>query len=524
MSDEGAVIPVPFVRFVSGTAVYPPNILYESTFDILEKLREHSLEEAFRDVVREGLVGGQYTVLPESTWYAMLRDFLTYYSREFSEPEDLQKLAIEALKLMVERPHEKAWEILEGFVLDQVDELSGWSKSWVREDAERRNVFKGEDGNYYFRDRDGILVQIIGAKTLPETHLDFLTDAILRGFGPIRKIVNVFSLFAVSEDFTRNPDDYPKSLRLLIPEPRFGMLSPRWHRMQFHQVRTARWRPKDNLCDPEWLSEQLLARLTDTLDRDLWREHVEKYRERENKLDVDCPFEMDYVLDSNLIIGDEEEIYFQFEGKTFRWINGTPESRAVLSVGYKDMNNSDEAQEAVNRLLSFLVWSHRVPIRKMSGIGGPRRSLPLTWGPRMSGGLRVDPQYLLAEYKAGPSPRRSLALALYKEGRNSESVFYEFLSYWKILEVALPDKGTRWAWINTNVSRGGLERQRVQEIAAQASDIAEYLYNSGRCAIAHVFHQPTVDPDDREDNLRISKDVRLVEELARMVIDDGLVD
>jgi len=100
---------------------------------------------------REGLVGGQYAVLAESTWYALLRDFLNYYSREFSEPEELQKLSFQALVLMVEKPHEKAWEKLEGFVLDQIDQLSGWTKSWVREEAERRNVFKGEDGNYYHR-------------------------------------------------------------------------------------------------------------------------------------------------------------------------------------------------------------------------------------------------------------------------------------------------------------------------------------------------------------------------------------
>jgi len=523
MVKESEALSTPFVRFVSGTLALPPNTLYESAHEVLARLRGQSIEEVFKGLIQTGLIGGQHTVLPESTWYALFKDYLTYFSREFSDSAGLGALLVESLAIMSLRPHEDAWKRLEDFLVRAIDELSGWNKSWLKEDAENRGVFKGDDGNYYYRDLDGTLIQVIGLKTLPETHLDYITDSLMRGFGPIRKILNVFALFAISEDFTNHSTIYPRSVRLLIPEPEFGMLSPHWHRMQFHQVRTVRWRPQDILCDPEWLAEQLLARLSDNLDRDLWSEHIEKYKERENKLDADCPFQLDYVLDSGLIIGDEEEVYFSFEGKTFRWINGTPESQAVLSVGCKNLNDPSET-EAVDRLLSSLVWSHSVSIRKGSGFGGARRTLPLTWGPRMSGGIKIDPQYLLSDHKPGASVRRNLALALYKEGKNAESVFYRYLSYWKILEVAIPDKGKRWDWINKNVGRATFDKQRVTEIGAVNPNIAEYLDYSGRCAIAHVFRQPIVDPDDREDNIRISKDVRLVEDLARLAIKDGLAD
>ena len=52
------------------------------------------------------------------------------------------------------------------------------------------------------------------------------------------------------------------------------------------------------------------------------------------------------------------------------------------------MNNSKDTETAVNKLLSFLVWQHQVSIRKTYGARGPRRSIPLTWGPRMIGGLK----------------------------------------------------------------------------------------------------------------------------------------
>jgi len=459
----------------------------------------------------------QHALLPESTWYSLLDQFLRYPTRDQQGPE-LATLFGRALEIMAERPHEKAWTALEGFLLQNVDHLSGWSTSWIREDAERKRIFRSDDGNYYLYDSQGTLIQIIGQTTFSETRLDFLSDSILRPYGLIRQILSVYSLFAISETFAGLPDTYPSSLRLLIGEPTFGMLSPSWHWMRYFKVRTVRWRPDDNHCDPEWLAMTLLARLTDTLDRDLWREHIEAYKERINQLEEDCQHQLDYVVDAHLQIGDQDEVYFEFEGRRFRWINGTPESSPIISVGYKHMNDHREEDEALNRLMSVLVWEHRMPIVKKSGVGGRRRPLPLTWGPRMSGGLKVDPNYLFRDHHIPASEKEWLALALYKEGVNSASVFYRYLSFWKILEVAIAEKGERWDWINSAASTLALERARVQEILTSSPDIAEYLDYSGRCAIAHVFKPPIIDPDDYDDNLRITKDVRVVEELARMAV------
>jgi hypothetical protein len=101
-----------------------------------------------------------------------------------------------------------------------------------------------------------------------------------------------------------------------------------------------------------------------------------------------------------LTIGTGEQIYFPFEGRIFRWINGTPETKATLSVGVKDINSHRAEDESLNRLLSLLVWEHRQPIVKESGVGGARRSLPLIWGPRMSTGVQIDPQYLFGDVGA----------------------------------------------------------------------------------------------------------------------------
>jgi hypothetical protein len=60
---------------------------------------------------------------------------------------------------------------------------------------------------------------------------------------------------------------------------------------------------------------------------------------------------------------------------------------------------------------------------------------------------------------------------------------------------------------------------RVRELAAEdVKDIGKYLYEGCRNAIAHV-HEPTVNPDDYEARVRMSKDLWLVENLARTMIE-----
>lgn len=519
--NTGKSADTPFVYFVSGTPVYPPNSIYQSTRAALEAAKEKPFKEVVKDLAKTGNVGGTWAVLPEGWWYHFFSVYLNYFRNNFAEPDTMENSALEALKLMVKTPPEAAWQGLVAYITADIDNLSGWTKSWIKQSAEERNVFKGEDGNYYYRDHDGILIQIIGAKTTPETHLDFITDQIIRNFGCLRQIFNVFSVFAIAWEFERDSSLFPRSMKAMLVEPKFQSTAHTWHLMQFERTRSIRWRPLSNFCDPDWLAGDLLARITDTLDRDLWRERVEKAKDQPNCLDQDCPWQLDYVLDSTVAIGKDEEIYFQFEGKTFRWINGTPETKATISIGVKNLNDHRAEDEMLNRLLSVLVWEHRQPIVKEGGVGGARRPLPLTWGPRMSFGLQIDPQYLFRDAGKYSEPRW-LALALFKEGVNSRSVFYRFFNFWKILEVAIKEKKARWDWINTKVSKLGSHRERVEEIVKGNPDVAEYLDYSGRCAIAHVFRDPIVNPDDYDDYVRISQDARVVEELARAAVEQFL--
>jgi hypothetical protein len=310
-------------------------------------------------------------------------------------------------------------------------------------------------------------------------------------------------------------------MKAVLVEPKFNDTSHRWRLMQFERTRSIRWRPLSNFCGPDWLAGDVLARITDTLDRNLWQSKVEKQKDYLNSLEDDCAWQLDYVLDSNLAIGKEEQTYFPFEGRTFRWVNGTAETKATISIGVKNLKDHRTEDESLNRLLSVLVWEHGQSIVKEGGVGGARRSVPLIWGPRMASGVEIDPQYLFRK-PATYSDERWLALALFKEGVNSHSVFYKFVNFWKIVEKAIKDKDARWAWISTKGPQLGLHRGRLDEIMKKNSNLAKYLYDSGRCSILHVRHHPIVNPDDYDDYVRISEDARIVQDLARAAVDEFL--
>ena len=57
---------------------------------------------------------------------------------------------------------------------------------------------------------------------------------------------------------------------------------------------------------------------------------------------------------------------------------------------------------------------------------------------------------------------------------------------------------------------------------ASEADVGEYLYGSGRCAVAHAANDPVVDPDDASDTLRLGSDLPVVKALATHFIESEL--
>ena len=79
-------------------------------------------------------------------------------------------------------------------------------------------------------------------------------------------------------------------------------------------------------------------------------------------------------------------------------------------------------------------------------------------------------------------------------------------------------------WINQTLPKltDYRAKQRLAQLVAKAADIGEYLFVSGRCAVAHAFGTPVVNPDDPQDRRRLSECLPVIRALAEFAVEHEL--
>ena len=182
-----------------------------------------------------------------------------------------------------------------------------------------------------------------------------------------------------------------------------------------------------------------------------------------------------------------------------------------------------DCERLLMRFLSALAWVNRTGIL-VSGFGGG--GLPRQMGHKSSLAISICDDFDL-QYLPEPTDEKALlALALMREGRGLNHPGYSFLSFYRVLEVALGrGKKRQIEWINDQITHGlghfsknAIDGLRQQEIV----DIGAHLYESGRCAIAHAAEEPIIDPDDPTDARRLWTERPLMLELAERAIEEKL--
>jgi hypothetical protein len=507
----------PFAIFEGGSAYVLPNVLPETARNILSRLDEEpvdSLMMSLRGLGQEVLSPDTSAKDAEKVW-----NFFVHYYLMPTDPElPSTTVRIEMLRIMVGAPPGEAWKALRTRILTDIDDLSGWTRSVRKELAEKYQVWLGEDGNYYGKQSNGVVYQAIGAQTLEEARLDFLTEQITREFGVVRMFLQFFSWLVIAQDFVEHGNSYHSSMKAFVQDRQWPSLNHRWSVLQWHVRRTVIWRPWSNLCDPQWLAGDLLAAITDTLA-------TEPYRPAripvgtDSQLGPEYERQMDFALDTQLRIGDEEAIALQFEGREYRWINASLESDTRVSVGLREDEDRFPAEEQLNRFLSILAWEHGVAISKQNGpIIGRKRELPWIVSPRSIFSLKIDPRFPIRLNLNLIGQKENLVLAIFREAKNARSVFYSFLNYWKIIEVIFRPKGQRFDWVDQSAASLTQERERVAAILQKNPRISEYLDNNCRNAVVHVFRPPFVNPDSGDDFVRLSLDLPIVRSLAKVAM------
>lgn len=179
-----------------------------------------------------------------------------------------------------------------------------------------------------------------------------------------------------------------------------------------------------------------------------------------------------------------------------------------------------------SRFLSRLEWSQNAGVVELFPAGSNHPGKPGRLGqgtyPR-SGYIQVEPwDFIYLPTAHGQEV--DLALGLFREGMSVNSAPFSFLSYFKVLNIHHRGGAGQKAWINDNFHHIWYQPalDRLAELQRTESDVGKYLYEEGRCAVAHAYGSTLVNPDTYADRRRMERDLKLMKELATSFIEKEL--
>lgn len=215
-----------------------------------------------------------------------------------------------------------------------------------------------------------------------------------------------------------------------------------------------------------------------------------------------------------------------FEGSIAVLSPATTDLACTASLYFANGFDFETGATRLSRFLSCLAWSQRGGIEEHFAVGTNDSQDPGRLGLSTfatSAWANVDPWRQLYMPRAH-TEKACLALALFREGMTLNSEPLSFLSFFKIVNVLFPDGPKQKAWLNKNLGavKYGKEFDRLKEIAMGQTDIGDYLYKQGRCAVAHAYGSPVADPDNYADRSRLRNDLPLIKALAEHCIEREL--
>ena len=180
--------------------------------------------------------------------------------------------------------------------------------------------------------------------------------------------------------------------------------------------------------------------------------------------------------------------------------------------------SKEEARREIMKLASAIAWQEGSKLEIVGWMGG---NLPRSMGIARNCGVT---EYLDGEYLAAPeNDSARAALAFYREGMSLDNPFYAFLSFFKAFSVAVPDGRERNKWMTDHRDSLNINdaKERLDELEAQGDEVGAYIYKQCRHAIAHADREPFVNPDDTDDHYRLTKDLPLMRNFARIAIEES---
>ena len=199
-----------------------------------------------------------------------------------------------------------------------------------------------------------------------------------------------------------------------------------------------------------------------------------------------------------------------------------PQTKENSASVHIRVQSNDQLQELtiVNRFLSIVSWGYKDSLQNHYGWSGNPVPVPV---PARNLARSINRSFLI-QWNPLREPKQRLAVALYREAMSVNSLPYQFLGFFKIINILHRLGPAQVGWIRATLPKlsGSKASARIEALSSSQPDVAQYLYESGRCAVAHAFADPLVDPDDLVHLHRLSEDLGVAQALAEYLISNEL--
>lgn len=529
-----------FLRYNSGGLLFIATDIKQKTAQLIDALeKEIDYNKVFNDLIKNISDQSGASIHVESTWYQAARELFRRYERYSSEPihDESKQALIGLLKLLVQGDEKTTfdWDIVRRYIIDNLDALCPVETSRFLS-FDGHEVMRAEDGTYFYEE-NGQTVTVQGLKTPVEEKMAFYTNDAQMQFGRLYSVIKFIALFDIAYEYDNHREDFPVKLSCVLYDNSgtdTSYLLWNWNFPTPFEYVPFKWTPRSQFSNPDWLSADLIMRLPFVSEppsktivpimpsetaASQWEEAFNGYKRQ-----------LEIPVVSNVLIGEEPEVYFDFMDRKVRWVNGNAFTQPIVVVPCNEEDGSDGI-EIARKFMSLVNMQHEVELSEHLISVHQLRYLPFFKSLRMPTFLMVDPTYVLPQDDTSQySKKKWYALAFLREAVNSRSIYYAFLCYFKIIELAQNGDATQVKqWINTNVERICTDKNLDwynKTIGTTGQDAGYYLNKTERVAIAHAEYTDTQanaaptthNPDDPDDYWRTQNDLTVIRVLAKEIL------
>lgn len=481
-------------------------------------------------------VNPEYGVDKESTWDAAVLEIFTQYERYDGNPinEDTKQALLGLLDILIEGEGivKIDWNKIRKYLVDNIQVIAPMPDRSFLHDGEE--VSRDKDGIYYYIDKELGRVEVHGLKTPPEEMLEYYTNETQQRYGQLSHILRFIALFDIAYEYENNKEDFPEKLSCTMYDNngQTSYLHWQWQMPTPFDFVPMQWYPRSPFSNPDWLGSDLVMHLkfpnANPNEPIVSTKPTNKDLELFGKAFNGYKWQVEIPITSNVLIGDGQEEYFEFFDRTVRWVNGNAFIQSMLIVPANDDDGADGI-EVARKFLSVMDLGHDVKLSEQLISQQQPRYLPWFRQTRLGVFEKIDERFVLPsdDYKKY-SKKKWIALAFIREAVSSNSIYYSFLNFFKVVELANTGKDTSkaQAWINANVERVCKEKNLdwYQKVVVDGgeSNPGHYLSKTERTAIAHAEYKyggaKTHSPDNPKDWKRTQEDLVVMRALARDIL------